>query len=86
MQIWKSSEYSSIPNSLVSAYTVAAQGLEYTLIWLNNSLWQVLNMSFHRVLNMSPVLNMSGLKIWQRCEYVRVTQGAEYALVKLNMP
>ena len=42
--------------------------------------------TFHRVLNMSPVLNMSGLKIWQRCEYVRVTQGAEYALVKLNMP
>ena len=35
--------------------------------------------TFHRVLNMSPVLNMSGLKIWQRCEYVRVTQGAEYA-------
>ena len=48
MQLWKSSEYSSIPGSQVSAYTIAAQGLEYTLIWLNNSLWQVLNMSGQR--------------------------------------
>ena len=25
------------------------------------------------------VLNMPGLRLWQGCEYARVTQGAEYA-------
>ena len=30
---------------------------------------------------MPPVLNMPGLGIWQGCEYARVTEGAEYALI-----
>ena len=43
---------------------------------------------------MSTVLNMPGLQLWQRSEYVKVTQGAkiclnndlrEYALITLNM-
>ena len=28
---------------------------------------------------------MPGLRIWQRCDYARVTQGVEYALIMLNM-
>ena len=35
--------------------------------------------TFHRVLSKPPVLNMPELRIWQGCEYARVTQGAEYA-------
>ena len=31
------------------------------------------------VLNMLPVQNMPGLRIWQDCENVSVTQGSEYA-------
>ena len=49
-------------------------------IWLNNVLWQgstYVWSTFHRVLNNPPVLNMPGLRIWQGCEYARVTQGAE---------
>ena len=34
--------------------------------------------TFHMALQKPPVLNMSGLKIWQGCEYARVTQGAGY--------
>ena len=34
---------------------------------------------FTGFLNKPPVLNMSGLKIWQGCEYARVTQGDRYA-------
>ena len=34
---------------------------------------------FRRVLNKPPVLNMPERRIWQGCEYVRVTQRAEYA-------
>ena len=34
---------------------------------------------------MPPVLNVAGLRIWQGCEYVRVTQGSGYALIMLNM-
>ena len=30
---------------------------------------------------MPPVQNMLGLRTWQGCEYVRVTRGAEYALI-----
>ena len=36
-------------------------------------------LKFHRVLNMPPVLNMLGLRIWQGCEYASATRGAEYA-------
>ena len=39
---------------------------------------RVLNMSGHKVLNMRPLLNMSVLGIWEGCEYVKVTQGAEF--------
>ena len=51
-------------------------------IWLNNAPWQDAEYAwstFHMVLNNLPVLNMSGLRIWQGCEYARVTQGAECA-------
>ena len=41
---------------------------------------------------MVPVLNMTRLRIWQSCEYARVTQGAqiclnkpEYVLIMMNM-
>ena len=58
------------------------QRSEYTRIWLNNALWQGSEYAwstFHRVINNPPVLNMLGLRIWQGCEYARVTQVAEYA-------
>ena len=29
---------------------------------------------------MLPVLNMPELRLWQACEYAKVTQGAEYGL------
>ena len=32
-----------------------------------------------------PVFNMPGLRMWQGCEYARVTQGVEYAWINLNM-
>ena len=34
---------------------------------------------------MPPVLNIPGFGIWQGCKYVRVRQGAEYALIMLNV-
>ena len=58
-------------------------------ILLNNALSQGSEYAwstFHRVLNKRPVLNMPGLRIWQGCEYAKVTQGAEYAWIILNMP
>ena len=42
--------------------------------------------TFYRVLNKPPVLNMPGPRIWQGCQYARVTQGAEYASISLTMP
>ena len=47
-------------------------------MWLNNALWQDSEYAwstFHRVLNRPPLLNMLRLRIWQCCEYARVTQG-----------
>ena len=38
-----------------------------------------------RVLNISWVLNMPGLWIWQGSEWARVTQGSKYAMIYLNM-
>ena len=35
---------------------------------------------------MTPVINMLGLETWQGSECARVTKGAEYALISLNMP
>ena len=34
--------------------------------------------TFHRVLNKPRDLNMPWLRIWQVCEYARVTEGAVY--------
>ena len=39
----------------------------------------------HRVLDVPQVLNMPWFGIWQGCEYVKVIQGSEYALIRLNM-
>ena len=67
-------------------------GSEYMLGYnygrvLNNALWQssgYVRSTFHRALNKPPVLNMPGLRIWQDCEWARVTKGAEYAWISLN--
>ena len=100
-QIWQGSEYElgcnygrvlNIPwfqVYQVSAYASIAQGSEYAWIWLNNTVWQGSEYAwstFHRALNKPLVLNMVGCRIWQGCEYVMVTQGAEYAWISLNMP
>ena len=84
--MWRSSEYASgcnygrvpdIPGFWVyhiSVYVSFALCSEYA--W-----W-----TFHKILNKPLFLNMSGLRIWQGCEYARVTQGAEYTWINLNMP
>ena len=46
-------------------------------------------MPYVRVLNMPgepTVLNMLGPKIYPGSKHARVTQGAEYASISLNMP
>ena len=71
----------------ISAYATVAQGPEYASIRLNNALWlgsKYAWSKFNRVLNKPPVLNMPGVRIWQSCEYVRVTQGAFW--ICLNKP
>ena len=43
----------------------------------SNALWQGSEYAcstFHSVSNKPPVLNMLELRIWQGCEYARVTQ------------
>ena len=35
---------------------------------------------------MTPVLNMSGLRVWAGCKSVRITQSAEYTGIVLHMP
>ena len=73
----------------VSAYASVAQDTEYAWIWQNNTLEQGSEYAwstFHRGLNTPAVLNMLGLRMWQGCEYARVTQEAEYAWITLNMP
>ena len=50
----------------VSAYASVAQGSEYVWIRLNSALWQGSEyafLTFDRVLNKLPVLNMPGLGI-----------------------
>ena len=72
----------------VSVYVTVPQGSEYAWKWLTNALRQGSKYAwstFHRVLYKLPVLNMQGLRIWQGCEYTRVTQDAEYAQISLNM-
>ena len=84
MQIWKVSEYSKIPNIpgffICKCYTRFWTCLNMAKKFLNKQFWY-----FHRVLNVRPVLNMPELRIWQTCEYVRVTQVGEYAWIMLNM-
>ena len=70
----------------VFGYASVAQGSEYAWIRLSNALRQGSEYAwstFHRDLNKPPVLNMLGLI--ESCEYVRVTQGAEYDWKSLNM-
>ena len=86
--IMKDSGYSRIPSMPGSAYASVAQGFEYTWMWMNNALRQGSEYAwstFCRILNKSLVLNMIGLKIWQGYGYARVTHGAEYAWISLNM-
>ena len=62
-------------------------GIQVSQVSLDESLHKVLARStFHRVLNKPLVLNMVLCRIWQGCEYVRVTQGAEYAWISQNIP
>ena len=66
------------------------QALHKVWIWMNDALWQGSEYAwsmFHKVLNEPPLLNMSGLRIWQSCEYVNVTQimgYTDYAWINLN--
>ena len=36
--------------------------------------------------DITPVLNISGLGIWQGCEHARVTRGDKYGRISLRMP
>ena len=97
MQLLKGSEYSRNPNMPGSCISN-----DYTRlwIWLNNA-WinssdygSVLNMPGQSLyVNMSPFLNMPGLKICQNREYARVTHkpgyafdNAEYVWICLHIP
>ena len=78
MQLWKGSEYSRILN-------MRGFFIYNKLFWLWLSYEHAWS-KFHRVLNMSLVLNMPGLRIWPARDYARVTQGYEYAWISLKMP
>ena len=95
--MWQGSEYaleynyeralniSGFQACQLSAHASIAQNSEYAWIWLINTLWQGSEdiwSKFHRVL----VLNMLGIRIWEGCEYARVTKGTEYAWTSLSMP
>ena len=107
--IWQGSEYAlgcnhgkvlNIPGFQVCqvfAYTSVAQDSEYAWIMQSNALWQGSEYAcstFHSVSNKPLVLNILELRIWQVCEYARVTQVlnkpkeallmSEYALICLN--
>ena len=55
---------------------------EHDRIMLNKLFWlwqgsEYVLSNFRMVLNMTLVLDMPGFRIWQDCEYVMATQGAE---------
>ena len=71
----------------VFAYGSIAQGSQYAWMWLDMPNGRVLNMPGQRFwLNKPPVLNTLQPRIWQCCEYTRVTNSAEYAWISLSMP
>ena len=71
----------------VFAYESIAQGSQYAWMWLDMPNGRVLNMPGQRFwLNKPPVLNTLQPRIWQCCEYTRVTNSAEYAWISLSMP
>ena len=60
----------------VYVYASVTQGSEYAWVWVTNVLWQGSEYAwsiFQMVLNKSPVLNMTGVRICQGWEYARVT-------------
>ena len=69
------------------AFESIAQGSQYAWMWLDMPNGRVLNMPGQRFwLNKPPVLNTLQPRIWQCCEYTRVTNSAEYAWISLSMP
>ena len=73
----------------ISACASVAQDSQCAWICLNNALWQGYGYAlstFHRLLNKPTALNMQGVRMWLVYEYARVTQGAEYAWISVNMP
>ena len=83
-RIWQISEYVSITKCSEYAWMMPAKLFWPFWLWQSSEYaWS----KFHRVLNMPSVLNMPGeLRIWQGCEYARVTKGVEYAWISLNIP
>ena len=90
--IWQGSEYAS---GCSYRRVLDIPGSEYARFLRMQALHKVLNIPGQRFtrFELSPsVLNMFGLRIWlsiclwKGCEYLRVTQGAEYAWISLSMP
>ena len=67
--IWQSSEY-------------GAQGPQYASVTQRS---EYARTCLDRVLNISYILNVSGFWIWQSFEFARITQGARYAAIMLNI-
>ena len=49
--------------------------------WICLYFWMCQNFGYTRVLNMALVLNMRRFWIYQNSEYIKVTQGSEYAWI-----
>ena len=90
----ETSNFFSLAICQVFAYEGIAQGSQYAWMWLDMPNGRVLNMPGQRLnmpgqrfwLNKPPVLNTLQPRIWQCCEYTRVTKSAEYAWISLSMP
>ena len=94
MQLRKGSEYSGIPNMLgfciCAGYTSYKICLNTADQYVNKLFWlwhssQNAWSKFHSIWNMTLVLDMPGVAIWQSCEYVRVIKYSEYTLRSLNI-
>ena len=80
MQLWKGSKYSRISSRFLRMQPLRKVLNMPQYGWI---------MPYVRVLNMPgepTVLNMLGPKIYPGSKHARVTQGAEYASISLNMP
>ena len=73
VEAWEGSE-----NAYVSEYP---RVLKSPGFWICLWFWMCQNFEYTRLLSMPLVSNIPGFWLWQCSEYVRVTQGSEYAWI-----